>query len=272
MATLTVRLYASLKDLAGTARIDACGASLRDALADLGRKGGERLRAALFDDEGGVREGYQLLLRQEYLDPAQLDTVAIEDGETLHLMMGSPKALLHYEGRPFLSVILDRMARVPVSRCLVVLGRHAAEITAAIDLRSAQVVVNPDPDRGQLSSLQEGVKALLEAGRPMPAALVALVDQPAVTGATYRALASAWQGGAGRGIYLARCGGKHAHPLILSADDLEAALELPATAQMRAVVKRPGAAVVDVEVEDRTVLDDVDTPDDYARLVAGGDR
>ena len=69
MARLTVKLYAALKDSAGTGRIDAEGADLPAVLVDLRRKGGETFATVLFDDGGSVRPGYQLLLGTRYLDP-----------------------------------------------------------------------------------------------------------------------------------------------------------------------------------------------------------
>jgi molybdopterin converting factor small subunit len=86
VASLTVRLYASLRDAAGTARIEARGATLADVLDDLGRKGGPALRAALYDPSGTVRPGIQILLGGTDLEVLKLAGVTIADGETLHVM------------------------------------------------------------------------------------------------------------------------------------------------------------------------------------------
>jgi len=70
--------------------------------------------------------------------------------------MGSPKALLEYQGQTF----LNRLIRVLGEVCdpvIAVLGYHA-EIIRAQAIGSVQFVVNPDPDRGQLSSLQTGLE------------------------------------------------------------------------------------------------------------------
>src|SRR5262249_39848884 len=66
--------------------------------------------------------------------------------------MGTPKALLDYRGETF----LDRLIRVTGAVCdpvIVVLGHHAQEIRGRVK-SAAHFVVNPDPERGQLSSLQ----------------------------------------------------------------------------------------------------------------------
>ena len=74
--------------------------------------------------------------------------------------MGTPKALLLIENETF----LDRMIRLFSEVCdpvIVVLGHNAEQIRSEIQ-RASQVsfVVNPDPERGMLSSLQCGLEAL----------------------------------------------------------------------------------------------------------------
>src|SRR5205807_144871 len=72
--------------------------------------------------------------------------------------MGSPKALLEYRGETF----INRLVRVLSDVCdpvIVALGHHARIIEAGTR-GHARFVVNPDPDRGQLSSLQTALQAL----------------------------------------------------------------------------------------------------------------
>src|SRR5260221_10022704 len=66
--------------------------------------------------------------------------------------MGSPKALLDFRGERF----IERLVRVFSCVCdpvIVALGYHADAIRPAIQA-SARIVINPAPERGQLSSLQ----------------------------------------------------------------------------------------------------------------------
>src|SRR6185437_2315220 len=72
--------------------------------------------------------------------------------------MGSPKALLEYRGETF----VGRLIRVLSGCCdpvIVVAGYHADAIHAEVD-GHARFVVNPDPARGQLSSLQTALAAV----------------------------------------------------------------------------------------------------------------
>src|SRR5579872_7589241 len=90
--------------------------------------------------------------------------------------MGRPKATLDYHGETF----IGRLVRIFSTVCdpvIVVLG-HGAETLAPHVPASAQLQVNPDPDRGQLSSLQIAIRAL---PAECDSFLFTLVDCPAVS-------------------------------------------------------------------------------------------
>src|SRR4029079_18049295 len=110
------------------------------------------------DDRGAARSGYRLAaaLGTDLRAPPGEGTVEVIAGIILAAgassRMGTPKALLDYRGETF----VGRLVRVLQTTCnpvIVVLGYHADALRAGIPA-GAQVVVNPDPSRGQLSSLQ----------------------------------------------------------------------------------------------------------------------
>src|SRR5258706_7581165 len=102
--------------------------------------------------------------------------------------MGTPKALLDYRGETF----VGRLVRVLETKCspvIVVLGYQAEAIRPGIPA-TARIVVNPDPSRGQLSSLQTALEAF-----PADASGFAFipVDSPAVSENTVAMLADAFE-------------------------------------------------------------------------------
>ena len=120
--------------------------------------------------------------------------------------MGTPKALLDYHGETF----LDRLVRVLGEVCdpvIVVLGYHAEEIRASVH-GSARFVVNPDPSRGQLSSLKT---ALAEVPDEAEGFLFMPVDCPAPAPQTVRMIVDALKENAL--LAIPRFEGRRGHPV-----------------------------------------------------------
>ena len=91
---------------------------------------------------------------------------------------GSPKQLAELRGRPLLDCVVDTVRAVPaVNPILVVLGAHAEQIRAAVDLDDLQVVVADGWQEGISASLRAGVAAAGDAD----AIVVVLGDQPLIT-------------------------------------------------------------------------------------------
>ncbi|MBL8293008.1 MAG: nucleotidyltransferase family protein [Bryobacterales bacterium] len=172
--------------------------------------------------------------------------------------MGRIKALLPFGGETF----LDRQIRLLEPHCspvVVVVGEHAAEIEAGRQ-RPAVTVINPDPDRGMLSSLQCGLSALPER---IDAFLFTPVDLPRINEGTVEQLAQA----AGSAlIVIPRCHGRRGHPVLMDAS-LRPEL-LAASGSPRDVVDRHAGQVRYLDVEDAGILVDVDTPEEYAALTS----
>ena len=181
--------------------------------------------------------------------------------------MGRPKALLPGpDGASFHARLAGTLAAAGIGPLVVVAGRHAGQIALAVrrDALPLEVVVNARPERGQLSSLLAGLEVLV--GRGCEAVAVAPVDQPLVSVETVRTLAAAWRASRAAVVRPA-CLGRHGHPAILDArlfgELRAAALEAGA----RPVIERHAAEVLDVAVDDPGAFEDIDTPEDYRRLV-----
>jgi molybdenum cofactor cytidylyltransferase len=165
--------------------------------------------------------------------------------------MGSPKALLQYRGETF----IDRLIGVfsPCDEVVVVLGHHADTIRNGMK-RRATVVVNPDPERGQLSSLQCGLSTVADAD----AVFFTPVDYPAIEASTIRALFPL----AGT-FAMPRYQGRRGHPVLIDRG-LQTELLACRTAA-RDVIRAHEPQYVDVN--DSGILEDVDDPAAYARLM-----
>ncbi len=175
--------------------------------------------------------------------------------------MGTPKALLDLHGETFLA----RLTRIMGARCdsvTVVLGNHVDRIRPHVPNR-ARVVVNPDPDRGQLSSLQTALAEL-------PASDVAFipVDCPAVSEATVAALAHAFAHRDPSMLFvIPRMNGKRGHPVFAARSISQEFLALAPTDEARAIVHKHVPHTQYVDVDDPGIFADIDTPEAYQRLL-----
>jgi molybdenum cofactor cytidylyltransferase len=179
--------------------------------------------------------------------------------------MGTPKALLDYRGETF----VGRLVRVLQARCnpvIVVLGFNADAIRPKIPA-TAQIVVNPDPSRGQLSSLQTALEVF-----PAEASGFAFipVDSPAVSEETVGMLADAFEvRGTSTLFVIPRQKGKRGHPVFATRTIAAELLALPANAEARDVVHAHVDRTRYVDVEDPGIFADVDDPGAYRRLKEG---
>ena len=176
---------------------------------------------------------------------------------------GGPKAMAPAGVHTFISRILNSLADAGVTERVVVVreGDHDLAKEVGKTGAGARTAVNLQPDRGQLSSLIAGLDAV---DRPeVTGVLVMLVDMPLVSASTIRHLVDAAVASPAvvvRAVYA----GRHGHPVVFKRGAFDALRRADPAVGAKAVV-----AVLpteDVEVDDRGVIEDVDTPADYERL------
>jgi molybdenum cofactor cytidylyltransferase len=176
--------------------------------------------------------------------------------------MGRPKALLTFQNETF----IGRLQRIFLAHCtpvVVVLGHDADLIRPSLDPR-VQAVVNPDPERGMLSSLQTGLRVLSDRER----ILFLPLDYPAIHSDTVAKLCASPR----CVIAMPRFEGTRGHPVLISRAVADELIGLPVTAAARDVIRGHDAEIHYVDVADPAILMDVDTPGDYDALVHGSSR
>jgi len=146
--------------------------------------------------------------------------------------MGSPKALLPYQGRPFLEHLLEVTALPEIGVRRVVLGAHAEPIAKAIHLKADEIVINPDWEKGQLSSIQAAMRSLPPGTDGF---LLCLIDHPLISAALIEELIERFYK-SGKLIVLPIYEGRRGHPVIFSAKLYDELLRAPLETGARAVV------------------------------------
>jgi molybdenum cofactor cytidylyltransferase len=198
-----------------------------------------------------------------------LPAIILAAGESSR--MGRPKALLATPGgRPFVAAIVRAFAAAAVTDIVIVTGRDDEAIAEAIARDAPPVrpafVRNPDPSRGQLSSVWAGMDAALAGGAD--GLLVTLVDVPLVSPSVIARVLEAWRTTRAP-IVRPAIGSRHGHPVVFDASVFEELRRAPLDAGAKAVVRAHAAEVLDVPVTDAGCLVDVDTPAEYEALMKG---
>jgi len=174
--------------------------------------------------------------------------------------MGSPKALLEFRGETF----LDRLLHCFSSQCspvIVVLGHEPEVIRAGVrSPGDAVFVLNPDYQRGQFSSMQCGLRALPADSEGV---VFTPVDHPNVEPATVARLVAS-----GATIAIPQYLGRHGHPILFSRSLIPEFLALPPDSQARSITRAHAGEIQYIDVADAGILDDIDDPDAYRRLLA----
>jgi len=146
--------------------------------------------------------------------------------------MGSPKALLPYQGRPFLEHLLNVTKHPKIGVRRVVLGAHAESIAAAVKLAADEVVINGNWETGQLSSIQAAIRSLPAGTHGL---ILCLIDHPLISAVLVSDLIEQFYQ-TGMKIILPVFEGKRGHPVIFSAALYDELLRAPADKGARAVV------------------------------------
>jgi molybdenum cofactor cytidylyltransferase len=183
--------------------------------------------------------------------------------------MGRPKALLPWRQGSFLSSAIQALS--PFSDLVIVVaGRNAEELRPTVDSLGAFLVVNPEPERGQFSSLQAGLQEVLNRGRD--SAILTLVDRPAPDVATISHLRDEFlrQINAGAWAVVPSFQGKHGHPIFLTREMLGAFLDAPVESNAREIRNQHQDRLVYIDVTDPLVTANINTPEDYEKLLSNG--
>ena len=184
--------------------------------------------------------------------------------------MGSPKALLPYQGRPFLEHLLDVTTHPKIGARRVVLGAHAELIADAVRLAVNEVVINEDWEQGQLSSIQAGIRSL-PAGTD--GVILCLIDHPLITAGLIDDLIGRFYSDRTDRplIVLPIYQGKRGHPVLFSASVYDELLAAPMDQGARSVVWAHAGEIAEVITAEQGCVLNLNDPETVKRVLGQPD-
>lgn len=177
--------------------------------------------------------------------------------------MGAFKPLLPFGGATVVEACVESLREAGAREVVVVVGHRAEEVRAAL-ARAERVrfAFNDEAGSEMGVSVARGVEAL---GAEVGAALVALVDQPAVPAAAIASLIEARRRTGAR-LVLPEWRGRGGHPVLIDLALREELSRLVPRKGLRALFDAHRAEVLRVPSESPFVARDMDTWEEYAEL------
>jgi CTP:molybdopterin cytidylyltransferase MocA len=179
--------------------------------------------------------------------------------------MGSPKQTLQFRGESLLRraalAALDAGCR-PV---VVVTGAHAELCRREFEGLNVREVFNASWETGMASSIRAGVEGLLDADTDAAAAVLLLCDQPHVTADVVSELVAAHRA-TGRPVIASAYSRSFGVPAIFSRMLFAELRQLEGMSGAKEIIKRHASEAHYLPFQEGEV--DVDTPDDFSRLIA----
>ena len=181
--------------------------------------------------------------------------------------MGRPKLLLPVNGRPMVSGVVEALRGGGVREIVLVTASGDEALQTWARQNGVTVALNPDPNRGMLSTIQEGITALAGklAGEIL---LVSPADLPNLQPETVAELIRKMIE-TGAPLALPIYHGKRGHPLAIAPRLIPEIDTLDSKIGLKQLRDRHEAELLEIEVEDDGVVQDVDTPEDYDQLTVG---
>ncbi|MGA2624493.1 MAG: nucleotidyltransferase family protein [Bacteroidota bacterium] len=174
--------------------------------------------------------------------------------------MGSPKALLKIGEETFFQHIVEVLHSARIIDVVAVLGFEAEKITKHLGQFDGRIVLNEHWQKGQLSSITAGLDAL--DSQNIQAAMICPVDHPLISQSLIVDLLQAFWKSQKR-IVVPTYKSRRGHPVIIERSLFNDLRTAPPEEGARSVIHRYPGDVVEVPTEEKGVVTNIDTPEDY---------
>jgi molybdenum cofactor cytidylyltransferase len=198
-------------------------------------------------------------------------TFALIPAAGLSRRMGRPKLTLPLAGKTILECVLETLGRAGVTDVLVVASPQGDEVAALAEKGGAHVLRLDHETLDMRATVLEGLDWLER--RFQPAAedgwLLLPADHPSLDSEAIRELLRCRAEYPRQSIFIPSFAGKRGHPALIAWRHVEALRHFPPGQGLNRFFREAGAQVREYPVNSPGVLLDLDTPEDYQRLLEG---
>lgn len=177
--------------------------------------------------------------------------------------MGRPKMLLPFGDSTVIEAVIGNVTASRVAHTVVVLGYGWTQIFRLIEHLPVEIIVNPRPERGMISSVQW---ALAQMNQSADGMLFVLGDQPLIPGWVHDTLITAFAYHPDS-IVVPTHQGKRGHPALFSARFRDEIINLPSDNGLNTLLHAHPEAVHEVPVDTDTILLQMNTPEEYQQML-----
>ncbi|MBV8779682.1 MAG: molybdopterin-binding/glycosyltransferase family 2 protein [Alphaproteobacteria bacterium] len=177
--------------------------------------------------------------------------------------MGENKVLAEIDGRPMVARTAQRLLGSRARPIVAVLGNAAEAVDAALGKLPVERVMNADYAEGMAASLVKGLAAL---PADVDGVVVCLGDMPLIAGRDLDRLIAAFNPLEGRAIVVPTRRGRRGNPILWSREFFPEMLALTGDRGARRLIEEHADRVAEIEMDNDSVLIDIDTPQALAEL------
>ncbi|GIW81450.1 MAG: hypothetical protein KatS3mg105_3257 [Gemmatales bacterium] len=182
--------------------------------------------------------------------------------------MGQAKLALRLGQQTVLEHLVDALKKAGIEKVLIVVGPHVSQLAHAAERKNVQTLRLAEETPDMQATVVLGLRELQRLFQPADQDWLVLVpgDHPLVGSETLRELMVAAQSAA-ESIIVPTSAGRRGHPALIRWSHVPAILRFPANVGLNKYLRQFAEETLEYSVSGDDVLIDLDTPEDYRRLL-----
>lgn len=186
--------------------------------------------------------------------------------------MDRPKLLLPFGAGTVLEAVILGCRSAGVGHVLVVVSPELPQLAALATQAGASALLLPSPTNAMRETVEFGLRWIEAEWAPQPddAWLLIPADHPTLEPAVIRKLLEAKDRFPQWSIFIPTYRGRRGHPALIGWKHVPMIRAFPQDYGLNAYLREQAAQTREVPVDQESILFDLDTPDDYAKLQDGG--